>query len=61
MYSIFVTKKEEDVCGNCKHFYQHYVKSESGFSKCYVGHCSYPRIKCKEETDSCKYFIRKLR
>lgn len=46
----------EEVCANCKHFYQHYVKVGLEFDVCNAGHCSYPRAKDKKPNDWCKNF-----
>ena len=49
---------ETQVCMNCKHFYRHYVSDV--FEKNYVpilfGHCSFPRLKNRRVTDTCKHF-----
>lgn len=58
--SIFVTKKDENVRENCKHFYQHYVKTGPfQYHKVFAGHCCFPRMKNKEATDTCRYFERR--
>ena len=57
--SIFVTKKDERVCENCRYFHQHYVRDGCGFSKVFAGHCTYPRLKDRENSDSCDYFERR--
>jgi len=38
-------------CGNCAHFYQHYILSGSIFTKCNAGHCTEPRLKNRTPTD----------
>lgn len=44
-------------CGNCRHFYQHYIisnvknENEVYFCKVSKGHCSYPRLKDRNEDD----------
>lgn len=49
-------------CGNCRHFYQHYIisnvknENEVYFCKVSKGHCSYPRLKDRNEDDVCNYF-----
>ncbi len=57
--AVWVTRKDERVCENCKYFYQHYIKTERGFKETFAGHCFYPRMKEREATDSCKYFEQK--
>ncbi len=42
-------KPEGQVCEDCVHFYQHYVKKSNGVEICFVevlcGHCPNPRQK----------------
>lgn len=60
--TIWVTKKNDRVCKDCKHFTQHYVVNPERnwlFDKANVGHCTYPRLKDKEPYDTCKYFEEK--
>lgn len=50
---------KEEVCANCQHFIQHYIKIESEIVACNAGHCVYPRLKhrspcCKK----CEHFER---
>lgn len=47
---------ESTVCGNCRHFYRHYMKSGLPI---FVGHCCYPRLKSRNVSDSCERFERK--
>lgn len=60
---LWVTEKEINICKDCKHFRQHYVyindDIKHGYEPCNVGHCTYPRLKDKEATDTCKYYERK--
>ena len=38
----------EKVCGNCTHFYQHFVHNEVGiyeYTAINAGHCGHPRYK----------------
>ena len=58
--TIFVTEKEDKLCEDCKHFYQHYIRSGSFFLLVNAGHCVYPRIKSREAKDTCQYFERKM-
>ena len=44
-------------CGNCKHFYQHYVKSGKRFIPLDQGHCVHPRLKDRtRSTAACPRF-----
>lgn len=57
-YNVWV-EDHEPVCGNCKHFYQHYIRNNIGFFEAFSGHCVYPRNKFRRPNDSCGYFNRK--
>lgn len=50
----------EEVCANCKHFYQHYITdSRRGYGMLAVnsGHCVKPRVKDRKPcTPACKYW-----
>lgn len=47
---------ETPLCGNCRHFYQHF--NEKGQTvEC--GHCVYPRVKTRMPYDTCEHFQRK--
>ncbi len=52
--------EHEEVCANCRHFYQHYGKSVYAYSVSFAainaGHCVYPRTKNRYPYDTCKYF-----
>lgn len=55
---IYIEKAEE-ICGNCKNFYQHYVRTEGcgwEFTPCNAGHCCYPRLKGRKPCDTCSQF-----
>lgn len=54
--NIWIGKKDEKLCRDCKHFRQHYVLCRGEYSACYAGHCVYPRVKAREPYDSCRYF-----
>lgn len=44
-------------CGNCKHFYQHYVLVDGRYKKVYCGHCITPQIKTrKPDQAACNYW-----
>jgi len=51
----------EKICQTCKHFRQHYVKSDLGnYDMCGSGHCVYPRCKPRyNETKACQHYIPK--
>jgi len=57
---IYVTSKDEQVCADCKHFVQYYVKWGVGFSPVFSGRCMFPRVKDREPYDTCQYFERKM-
>ena len=50
----------EEVCANCKHFYQHYIPDvRCGYGMLAVnsGHCVKPRVKDRKPcTPACKYW-----
>ncbi len=53
-----VVKQDEFVCGDCKHFIQHYRKDVGKEKKVrYVevgcGHCIFPRIKQRARWETC--------
>lgn len=56
-------QEHEEVCANCKHFYQHYVYSRlcrNGFTASNFGHCVYPRSKNRRPgSDACDKFERR--
>ena len=46
-------------CVNCRHFYQHYIRSLSevyGYQAINFGHCGYPRMKDRMAHDTCARF-----
>lgn len=50
---------KEEVCANCQHFIQHYIKMESEIVACNAGHCVYPRLKHRSPCDKkCEHFER---
>ena len=52
--------EDEEVCANCKHYYQHYVKAiwrgAREFTAVNAGHCTHPRIKGRKPGDTCSQF-----
>lgn len=48
------------VCSNCVRWVRHYVKNDvsitGGFVPIKCGHCTYPRLKSREEHDTCEHF-----
>lgn len=53
-----VVDAKEATCEDCKHFIQHFRKTEYGtYEKVYCGHCTKPRVKSKSPLDSaCAHF-----
>lgn len=52
-------EQAEVVCGNCKHFHQHYVRfgKYGGFAAANAGHCAHPRIKARKPgQEGCEKF-----
>ena len=51
---------DSEVCGNCKHFIQHYIFNffthPERFSPMHCGHCTYPRMKNRTVHDTCDKF-----
>ncbi len=45
---------EQQICGNCRHFVQHYVQLEGRFVPLGVGHCIYPRLKDRAMAETCR-------
>lgn len=49
--------EREEVCANCQHFIQHYVKPGSQvIVACNAGHCTYPRLKGRKPGETCDKF-----
>lgn len=46
------------VCGTCKHYRQHYVRSRGvgWFMPIHYGHCVYPRNKQREPGQTCPHW-----
>lgn len=51
---------DSEVCGNCKHFVQHYISNPltllPRFSPLGFGHCTFPRVKNRTVHDTCDKF-----
>lgn len=51
---------EYKVCETCKHFFQHYVKTDpygKSYIKTFAGHCPYPQMKDRlADTKACKNY-----
>ncbi len=48
------------ICENCKHYIQHYVRHGRGYIIVYCGHCRYPRLKHrKPDTPACAHYKQK--
>ncbi len=45
--------KDAKICGNCIHFYLHYIKNNDHYVSIHWGHCVYPRLKTRNDIDSC--------
>ena len=53
------------VCANCVRWRRHYVAADPGSVSHYMppyipikcGHCTYPGIKTREESDTCEHFL----
>lgn len=61
---VFAIEESEQVCANCKHYIQHYMRVERGDSGEFVelrpvnyGHCIYPRVKDRKPGNSCGLFV----
>lgn len=56
---IGINEKEE-VCANCTHYCQHYVRApfwqHGQYGPCDCGHCTYPRMKIRKTGDTCEKF-----
>ncbi len=52
---------KEQQCGNCKHFWRHYIRSGRGkYSALLYGHCVKPRLKKRFVKDkACSYWEEK--
>lgn len=60
--------EREEVCANCQHFIQHYVKpgryeiiaGRYEIIACNAGHCTYPRLKDRKPGETCDKFEFKI-
>lgn len=49
--------KQHNVCRDCAHFRQHYIKFGRGYRAILYGHCVYPRRKKRDSnTPACAHF-----
>ena len=48
--------KEAKICGNCIHFYQHYLKINGRYKLLHCGHCVYPRLKICSDLKTCPHW-----
>lgn len=55
---LYNIDEHEEVCANCKHYIQHWVKSTrlNDLSPCNAGHCLYPRMKARKPGQTCEHF-----
>lgn len=67
--TVWVTKKDDEICRNCKHFHQHYIyvgnnawylRADHGYTETNAGHCTKPRVKDREPFDTCGFFERRM-
>lgn len=55
--SDFSIPHECECCFNCTHYHQHYVVSRrDGYTTCFFGHCSFPRLKIRYPNQCCEHF-----
>lgn len=47
----------EKHCGDCAHFRKHYIKQGCCYRPLIYGHCVFPRLKPRKETDQCPHWI----
>ncbi len=49
---------ENQLCKNCKHFYQHYGLGDRGIFRLQCGHCGLPRLRIKKPCQkACVEFV----
>lgn len=47
-----------NICKDCQHFHQHYIKCGKKYKLVWCGHCDYPRLKKREAgTPACEHFV----
>lgn len=59
---FFWIMEEDEVCANCVHYMQHYVRFSEGShiaDPCMCGHCMYPNLKHRKPDDTCENFERR--
>ena len=44
------------ICGDCKHFCQHYGRDERGYYPIACGHCTFPRVKHRVRDQTCPHW-----
>lgn len=57
--------KPLEVCANCARWHRHYAEVDPAsvpycmppFAPTPCGHCTYPRLKHREESDTCEHFL----
>lgn len=56
---LFGIEESEQVCANCRNFYQHFVysKNDRNYTAVNAGHCCYPRLKNRKPgSEGCEHF-----
>ena len=57
IFNIMNAKNDtEEVCANCIHFHQHYIKEDRAMLAINCGHCTCLRIKHSKPYSTCKEF-----
>lgn len=61
---LYGINENEEVCANCTHYYQHYVKdpfwTDEQYAPCNCGHCVRPRMKVRKPgMEACEHFEKK--
>ncbi len=46
----------QQVCCNCVHYYQHYVRGEKRYIIVHCGHCTFPRLKSRSPGQTCEHW-----
>lgn len=49
-YLCYEAEEDTRMCGTCAHFHRHYTRLGHPMN---CGHCAYPRMKLRNETDDC--------
>ena len=48
---------EQECCGTCVHYRQHYILSEQGRPwPLWYGHCVFPRLKARKPDETCPHW-----